>query len=174
MVNIIVYKVCWWTTVATGCSEITTRWRPFGISSLIYSEQRCQTSALRFFGSWDFVPDVILICVCAWACNLRLRRRRQLRLRWRFWVACVEWLGLPLVFLVLGFGFGFWLCLCPVSISSPRCIWMHWAMKTTWQNKTNMYVACVWHPVYMCRYMWQIVGMSFPISKQWETSRCPC
>lgn len=105
MVNIIDYKVCWWTTVATGCSEITTRWRPFGISSLIYSEQRCQTSALRFFGSWDFVPDVILICVCAWACNLRLRRRRQLRLRWRFWVACVEWLGLPLVFLVLGLRF---------------------------------------------------------------------
>lgn len=107
MVNIIVYKVYWWTTVATGCSEITTRWRPFGISSLIYSEQRCQTSALRFFGSWDFVPDVILICVCAWACNLRLRRRRQLRLRWRFWVACVEWLGLPLVFLVLGLRFWF-------------------------------------------------------------------
>lgn len=134
-----------------------------------------------FLDSSDFEPDVLLICVCAWACNLRQRRRlrlqQRLRLRWciaHIWVACVE-CGLGSVrFSVLAL---------PVSISgireresmcereregeSARCIWMLWAMKTTWQNKTNLlcvcgtlYISSIAH-IWIYTYMWQIVWHVF-------------
>lgn len=94
----------------------------------------------------ELKPDVLLICVCAWACNLAIRRAGGTG---SGSVNAHRGSGIGAAYRVLyqgrvrlGFCFCFGaFCFSHLGISMYLRLHfeakMHWAMKTTWQNKTN-------------------------------------